>query len=99
MEGSSRESKKDYLHFLYIARGSLSETQYFVHLAKRLDYLPDEDANALHQQTKLAFACLHGLIKAVEKEAGRFVKLRATATSLLALAVFRWSCGQLSVVS
>ncbi len=29
VEGASRESKKDYLHFLYIARGSLSETQYF----------------------------------------------------------------------
>jgi four helix bundle protein len=28
VEGASRESKKDYLHFLYIARGSLSETQY-----------------------------------------------------------------------
>jgi four helix bundle protein len=33
VEGASRASKKDYLHFLYIARGSLSETQYFVHLA------------------------------------------------------------------
>jgi four helix bundle protein len=39
VEGSSRESKKDYLHFLYIARGSLSETQYFVHLARRLNWL------------------------------------------------------------
>ena len=29
VEGASRESKRDYLHFLYIARGSLSETQYF----------------------------------------------------------------------
>src|SRR4029079_12676811 len=36
VEGASRESKKDYLHFLYIARGSLSETQYFIHLAGRL---------------------------------------------------------------
>ena len=39
LEGASRESKKDYLHFLYIARGSRSETQYFIHLARRLDYL------------------------------------------------------------
>jgi four helix bundle protein len=36
VEGASRESKKDYLHFLYIARGSLSETQYFIHLARQL---------------------------------------------------------------
>src|ERR1041384_6157443 len=56
-EGSSRDSKKDYLHFLYIARGSLSEAQYFVHLAQRLDYLALEEANALRQQAKLAFAC------------------------------------------
>ena len=33
VEGASRESKRAYLHFLYIARGSLSGTQYFVHLA------------------------------------------------------------------
>jgi four helix bundle protein len=68
-EGSSRESKKDYLHFLYISRGSLSETQYFVHLSRRLDYLSDSDAQRLMVQTRQTFACLHGLIKAVEKEA------------------------------
>jgi four helix bundle protein len=40
VEGSSRESKKDYLHFLYIARGSLSEAQYFIHLAADWDICP-----------------------------------------------------------
>ena len=40
-EGASRESKKDYLHFLYIARGSLSEAQYFIHLTQRLGYISD----------------------------------------------------------
>jgi four helix bundle protein len=71
-EGSSRESKKDYLHFLYIARGSLSETQYFVHLSRRLGYLSVSDAEQLIGQTRQTFACLHGLIKAVEKETGKF---------------------------
>ena len=94
VEGASRESKKDYLHFLYIARGSLSEAQYFVHLAARLDYLPSEEAEALRQQTKVAFACLHGLIRAVEKEAGKFNKVIATVTSLIAIGIMRWSGGQ-----
>jgi four helix bundle protein len=91
VEGSSRESKRDYLHFLYIARGSLSETQYFVHLSRRLGYLSDADAERLIGQTRQTFACLHGLIRAVEKEAGKFSKLAATITSLLVLGVARWS--------
>src|SRR5437016_2429479 len=98
VEGSSRESKKDYLHFLYIARGSLSETQYFIHLARRLGYLSFQEAEALHIQTKSTFGCLHGLIKSVEKEAGKLSKAVATITSLLAIGLIRWSSGQLSVV-
>jgi four helix bundle protein len=88
-EGSSRESQKDYLHFLYISRGSLAETQYFIHLAHRLHYLNDEEAQDLIGQTKQAFACLHGLILAVEKEAGKLGRLAAAATSLLVLALAR----------
>lgn len=70
-EGAARETKPDYLRFLYIARGSLAETRYFVHLAQRLGYLPVENANQLTQQSLQSFACLHGLIRAVEKEAGK----------------------------
>jgi four helix bundle protein len=89
-EGSSRESKKDYLHFLYIARGSLSETQYFIHLSRRLGYLSDADAECLMRQTQETFACLHGLIRAVEKEAGKFSKMVAVVTSLLVLGLARF---------
>src|SRR5438046_7107973 len=52
VEGASRKSERDYLHFLYIARGSLSETQYFLHLAQRLGYLSLQEAEVLHIQTK-----------------------------------------------
>ncbi len=99
VEGASRESKRDYLHFLYIARGSLSETQYFIHLARRLKYLSCEDADTLHEQTKFVFACLHGLIGSVEKEVGKLTKVVATITSLLVIGFVRWSSSQWSVGS
>jgi four helix bundle protein len=99
VEGASRESKKDYLHFLYIARGSLSEAQYFIHLARRLGYLSTEEADDLRQQTKTTFACLHGLTRAVEKETGKLSKMIATVTSLIVISQVHWSRGQLSVAS
>lgn len=69
VEGSARESQKGYLHFLHIARASLAEAQYFLHLASRLGYLSEVDATRFHQQTKQVFACLHGLTQAVARQA------------------------------
>jgi four helix bundle protein len=69
VEGASRESAKDYAHFLQIARGSLAETQYFLHLTKRLAYLDDARGGQVEALAKETFACLHGLIVAVRKEA------------------------------
>jgi four helix bundle protein len=68
VEGSARETQRDYLHFLHISRASLAETQYFLHLANRLGYLNETDAARLHQQTKQVFACLHGLTQAVARQ-------------------------------
>jgi four helix bundle protein len=88
-EGSGRQSKKDYLHFLYIARGSLAEARYFAHLAFRLGYLSEEEKAALEEQGGQAFACLYGLIRAVEKETGKLTTIIAMATSALALLLCR----------
>jgi four helix bundle protein len=84
-EGSARESKRDYLRFLYIARGSLSECQYFIHLAHRLGYVNDQDAAPLQEQTQQTFRCLHGLIKAVENEVGPLNRGIAAFTTLVAI--------------
>jgi len=68
VEGASRRTKADYLHFLYMVKGSLAEVGYYVHLSKRLGFVTNDDylrLNELHQE---ASAILYGLIKSVEKE-------------------------------
>lgn len=37
-EGSARQSLKEYIHFLYVAKGSLAEVEYYIHLASKLWY-------------------------------------------------------------
>jgi len=39
VEGNARRSSKEFAQFLVQARGSLSETQYFLELSKDLDYI------------------------------------------------------------
>lgn len=88
-EGSARSSNKDYLRFLYIARASLAETQYFVHLCGRLSYLDAKDAELLHKQIRATFARLHGLIEAVKRDTGRLPSIAAFITSSLAISLTR----------
>jgi four helix bundle protein len=87
-EGSARESIKDYLHFLYIARASLTETQYFVHLSLRLKYLDQQQHDLLMDSVQATFRPLHGLIKAVEREANPLQRVAARVTSWLVLFTF-----------
>ena len=65
VEGASRETNKDYLNFLHIARGSLAETQYLLHLARRLQFVGEAEFNEADKLSRQTFGCLHGLIAAV----------------------------------
>jgi four helix bundle protein len=71
-EGSARDSKRDYLRFLFIALGSLKETEYFLFLARDLGYLSNEDFQQATEGVNAAFSALFGLIKAVQKEISLF---------------------------
>lgn len=67
-EGASRQHKKDYLNFLYIARGSLSETEYLLRLANRLGYLGDQDFEKTDVLVRDVAKTMHGLINSVSNE-------------------------------
>ena len=97
-EGASRDSKRDYLHFLYIARGSLNEERYFIHLAARLGYVDDDTKERLNAQAEEVSRTLTGLIRSVEAEAGALRRSAAKLTSFIFLSLGSAVCGLRSVV-
>ena len=68
-EGANREHNKEYLNFLYIARGSMAETEYLLYLSRRLGYLQDDEYKKLEDLRKEAAKTLHVLITAVKEDA------------------------------
>lgn len=67
-EGSARQYKKEYLNFLYIARGSLSEISYLAHLSRRLNYFSEKCYKELDLLIQETGKVLHGLMLSVKKE-------------------------------
>lgn len=68
-EGKGRDSHKDFLKFLIIARGSVEETKYHLLLAKDLHYLSKEVYARLNGGYDLVGKLINGLIRKVKKEA------------------------------
>jgi four helix bundle protein len=65
-EGAARKSTADFLRFLSIARGSLSEVDTQIQIARRLAYLPDD--SHLDEILDRALAKLGGLIRALQSK-------------------------------
>jgi four helix bundle protein len=68
-EGANREHQKEYFHFFNIARGSIAEVEYLLHLANRLGYLQNSDYKRIEELRTTAAKTLYGLIVAVKKDA------------------------------
>ena len=49
-EGFGRQTKKDKIHFLVIAYGSLLETKNFLYLSEKLGYIPKEQLESILEQ-------------------------------------------------
>jgi four helix bundle protein len=64
-EGYGRGSRKEYLQFLSIAQGSLKELETQVILAQRLDYVKEEDGEAVLSVSETVGKMLGGLMRSL----------------------------------
>ena len=76
VEGSQRQHLREYLQFLYTAKASMSEAEYYLHLAQQLGYLKDAELESLAGIQTEAARTLHGLIHWLESQiaAGKVTK-------------------------
>ena len=62
-EGAGRQTKKEFVNFLHIAQGSLSELDTHLELAKRLGYLEQDNWTMLDGKIERIDKMLSGLIR------------------------------------
>jgi four helix bundle protein len=68
VEGKSRNSKKDYLRFLLISRGSLEEVKYQLLLSKDLNYIKEKEYIKLYDLTNEVGKLINGLINSIKNQ-------------------------------
>lgn len=67
-EGKGRKTKKDYVSFLYRARGSLLETETQLEVARNLEFLPHNEFARVIGIAQEAGRVLNGLIMDIERQ-------------------------------
>ena len=69
-EGSARKSRKEYLQFAYMARGSLSELDTQVEIAGLLGYITPNQSSLLQAELDEVSRLLNGVISYLSKSNG-----------------------------
>ena len=67
VEGSARQTEREYLHFLNMATGSAAEAEYLVPLAVRLEFLNQAEAEPLVRRYAALASGLRAMIRALQK--------------------------------
>ena len=75
-EGYERNSNKEFVRFLNIAKGSCGELRTQLYISRKLDFLKKTDFDHLVGESKEISAMLHGLSRAVLKRVSTKPKTR-----------------------
>ncbi|MBE1274988.1 four helix bundle protein [Enterovibrio baiacu] len=69
-EGAERKGRKEFIHFLFIAKGSCGEMATQLMLARDLNYLSEQVANELISESEDIINMLGGLIRFQSQKLG-----------------------------
>jgi four helix bundle protein len=67
VEGAARRNRNEYLQFLYIAKSSLAELNYYIRFTKEIGYLNANRYEELWAKGQEGLRTLQGLISYIEK--------------------------------
>lgn len=76
-EGAARQTRKEFMNYLHMAQGSLSELDTHLELAKRLDYLAREEWTKFDQHLDRIDKMLSGLIRHQKTKNVKRVEVRS----------------------
>lgn len=68
VEGCSRSSESEYLHFLEIAKGSLQEVGYYLEVSRRLRFLDEDAYQSLEGSFSTCIKQLQALVNALRRK-------------------------------
>ena len=66
-EGASRKTRKEYVQFLYISRGSLSEMETLLHISEQLKFIEKSTYDGLRSKTESLGKMLTALINSLKR--------------------------------
>ena len=75
-EGFERGSNKDFVRFLFIARGSAGEVRSLLYVALDQDYITEEEFNTTHDLCIRTSRIIWGLVKSLRTKSGWVTGLR-----------------------
>ncbi|HAB52599.1 MAG TPA: four helix bundle protein [Ignavibacteriales bacterium] len=65
-EGKGKQYRKEFIHFLFISKGSLEETKVYLKLAKDFSYITQEEFNELESRYNKIGKMLSALINSLK---------------------------------